>query len=169
MIEAILANQIYLLGLLAAFIIGGILRKEGYFASMYDMISTMFNNKKIVLGIMSAVGGIMPVEGRCSVSAPILDSMVKKHPQSRSKLGIVDYISTHHYYLWSPVEPSVMIFMTALGISWLTFLQATAIPLAIYIAFLVGMLMFMSSQKILIFTITNLKRNRLHLDGFLRC
>lgn len=135
MIETILAKQIYLLGLISAFIIGGILREEGYFAQMYQWLSARLYSKKAVLVIMSMIGGILPVEGRCSVSAPILDSMVNKESNGRKKMGLVDYIATHHYYLWSPIEPSVVIFMTALGISWLTFMQATILPLLLYLAF----------------------------------
>lgn len=142
MILDILSKQIYLLGLISAFIIGGILREEGYFAHIYKWLSTHLHSKKAVLGVMSVIGGILPVEGRCSVSAPILDSIVNKEGNGRKKMGLVDYISTHHYYLWSPIEPSVVIFMTALGISWMTFMQATIIPLALYLGFFLAILLF---------------------------
>lgn len=133
---AIITNQVYLLGLISVFIIGGILRESGYFVHFYNMLVRYIKCKRAVLSSLCIVSGVLPVEGRCSVSAPILDSLVDKKSNGRKKMGLVDYVSTHHYYLWSPIEPSVMIFMSALGISWFTFIQATIIPLLIYFAFM---------------------------------
>lgn len=158
MIEAILAKQIYLLGLISVFIIGGILREEGYFAQIYKWLSSTLHSKKAVLAIMSMIGGILPVEGRCSVSAPILDSMVDKNSPGRKKMGIVDYISTHHYYLWSPIEPGVVIFMTALGISWLSFMQATILPLIVYLGFFFALIVFYVKDEDIKFHEENINR-----------
>jgi len=141
LITTIFSKEIYLFGLIAAFVIGGILRNDGYFAQLFLFVSSIFRNKKAVLAIISTIGGILPVEGRASISAPFLDSIIDGKHSSRSKMGIVDYISTHHYYLWSPIEPAVVIFITALGISWGMFLQATLIPLIAYIGFFIAMLL----------------------------
>lgn len=134
----ILENEVYLFGLAAASIIGGIIKRENYFVPLYYWINTKLKNKKASLAVVSTISGIFPIEGRCTVSAPIMDSLCRT--EHRRKLGVLDYIATHHYYLWSPLEPSVLIFMSVLGISWGTFMQATIIPLAVYLLFLVGVL-----------------------------
>jgi len=133
-------KEIYLVGLLAAMIIGGVVKTENYFVPLYRWLNNTLRSKKASLVIVSALSGIFPIEGRCTVSAPIMDSLCKsKH---REKMGILDYIATHHYYLWSPLEPSVLIFMSVLGISWFTFMQATIIPLIVYLLFMLGIVMF---------------------------
>lgn len=153
MIETIIAKQVYLFGLIGALIIGGILRKEGYFARFYHWVNTKFSSKKAILAIMSAIGGVLPVEGRCSVSAPFLDSIAKQNHGGRPKMGLVDYVSTHHYYLWSPIEPSVLIFMSVLGITWAAFLQATLLPLLVYVAFMIGLLVFYVKDRDIAFDV----------------
>lgn len=153
MIETIISKQVYLFGLIGALVLGGILRKEGYFARFYHWVNTKFNSEKAILAIMSAVGGVLPVEGRCSVSAPFLDSIAKQDHEGRPKMGLVDYVSTHHYYLWSPIEPSVLIFMSVLGITWATFLQATLLPLLVYVMFMFGLLVFYVKDKDIAFDV----------------
>jgi hypothetical protein len=71
----------------------------------------------------------LPIPGRVTVSAGILDSLApscssgdKPCQKSRAKFGIIDYLSTHHYYLWSPLEKTVILPMAALGITWSTFM-----------------------------------------------
>lgn len=138
MLLVILSKEIYLIGLASALIIGGVIKQGNYFNPLYNWINTRLQNKKASLTIVSMLSGIFPVEGRCTVSAPIMDSMCKG--EHRRRLGILDYIATHHYYLWSPLEPSVLIFLSVLGISWGTFMQATIIPLIAYLLFMVGVL-----------------------------
>ena len=140
MIIDILFREVYLFGLIAVFMIGGMLREGGYFAQFYNKVASLFDSKRAVLFIMSLIGGILPVEGRCSVSAPFIDSITDKDSKGRSKMGIVDYLSTHHYYLWSPIEPSVLIFMSVLGLSYASFLQVTLLPLIAYLFFLLAMI-----------------------------
>ncbi len=124
----ILYNELYLLALISAFVIGKIIKEQEYMVCLYSWLTTKYTTNKIVLFFISAICGILPIEGRITVSAPLVDSIVKQDAKSRSKMGVIDYLATHHYYFWSPVEPSVVIFLTALGMSWLTFLQYT-IPL----------------------------------------
>lgn len=137
---SILHKEVYLFGLLAAFIIGGILKQEHYLNSFYAFINAKLKNKKAALAIVSSLCGIFPIEGRCTVSAPFLDGLCGS--KNRSKLGIIDYIATHHYYLWSPLEPSVLIFLSVLGITWFSFIQTTALMLGVYILFLILLLVF---------------------------
>jgi hypothetical protein len=70
----------------------------------------------------SAIAGILPIAGRVSISAGILDTIAPKDDR-RKHYGILDYLSTHHYYLWSPFEKSVIIPMAVLSLSYVEFMQ----------------------------------------------
>jgi hypothetical protein len=83
-----------------------------------------------VLVILSAIGGILPIEGRVTVSAGMLDTIAPKCGHGREKMGIIDYLATHHYYLWSPLEKSVVIPIAAFGLTYVAWLGMIA-PLLI--------------------------------------
>ena len=83
----------------------------------------------------------MPIPGRVLVSAGILDSIAPDktaHPQSRSKFGIIDYLSTHHYYLWSPLEKTIIVPMAALGLTYAEMLSYTSGLLIITLTYVFG-------------------------------
>ena len=130
-------GQENLLVLLSAFIIGGIVKTSGMFNPVLNWMIQKSRSKRMGLMLVSLVSGVLPVEGRVTMSAPILDSMVHtKEDNIRQKFGILDFVSTHHYYLWSPLEKSVLIVIAGLGISYAHFLSMMALPLLAYAAFL---------------------------------
>lgn len=132
-------GQEALLVLASAFVIGGLFKRTNMFASLFAMLSTRLKSKRLSLFLVSLVSGVLPIEGRVSVSAPVLDSLVGKcgcSQRSRSKMGILDFVATHHYYLWSPLEKSVIITMAGLGLTYTQFLSYTIVPIGVYIMFL---------------------------------
>lgn len=142
MLSIIFQGQENLLVLLSAFIIGGIFKTHKIFIPLFSLLAEKIKSKKLALLTVSLISGILPIEGRVSVSAPILDSLVKKNDccnghQPREKLGILDFIATHHYYLWSPLEKSVILIMAGLGISYLQLLSYTLIPILLYLGYLI--------------------------------
>ncbi len=138
----LLSSECYLFALISAFIIGNIIKQQGYFLQIYTWIVNRYGNNKIVLFFLSILCGILPIEGRSTISAPLMDSVVNQEHSSRQKMGIINYIASHHYYFWSPIEPSVLIFLTALGISWSTFLTYTWPLLSVYLLFFISLLYF---------------------------
>lgn len=144
MLQSIINNELYLFALLSAFIIGGIFKHKGYIYELYVWLSNKTHNHKLILFILSTISGCLPIEGRVTVGAPILDGIIK---QKNSKIGILNYLSTHHYYLWSPIEPSVLIFITALGISWTSFIDQTYPLLVIYFCYLIGYFYIVTDHK----------------------
>ena len=48
---------------------------------------------------------------------------------------MIDYLSVHHYYWWSPLEKTVVLPMAVMGVSYSTFMGYTIIPLAITLAY----------------------------------
>lgn len=138
----LLSSECYLFALISAFIIGNIIKQQGYFLQIYTWVVNGYGNNKIVLFFLSILCGILPIEGRSTISAPLMDSVVNQEHSSRQKMGIINYIASHHYYFWSPIEPSVLIFLTALGISWSTFLTYTWPLLSVYLLFFISLLYF---------------------------
>lgn len=124
--------------LASAFVIGGVFQRNNVMAPLFNSMMRLTGSKKLSLFCVSLVSGILPVEGRVTVSAPVLDSMHNKCCSStRPKMGILDFVSTHHYYLWSPLEKSVLITMAGLGLTYSQFLSVTAIPILCYLGFLI--------------------------------
>lgn len=129
-----LVAQTYLIFLVGVMVSSGIMKNHNLLSDVFKFISEKIPSKRGVLSLISLVGGILPIPGRVTVSAGILSNLApccsekncnegdKICRKSRSKFGIIDYLSTHHYYLWSPLEKTVILPMAALGITWGTFI-----------------------------------------------
>ena len=79
----------------------------------------------MVVFLVSLFGGILPIPGRVAISASMLNSIAPIDNKKRKKFGIIDYLATHHYYLWSPLEKTVIIPMAVLGLSYPMFMSYT--------------------------------------------
>lgn len=104
-------------------IIAGIAKEYNLFASVYTWIKNTFKHNRIVVVLISAIGGALPISGRVTVSAGLLDTIAPKEGKARHKFGIIDYISTHHYYMWSPLEKTVIVSLAVLGITFTEWLE----------------------------------------------
>jgi hypothetical protein len=60
----------------------------------------------------------LPISGRVAVSAGALDTIAPTDVKKRKNFGIIDYLSTHHFYFWSPLEATVLVPMAVLGLSY---------------------------------------------------
>ena len=99
-------------------IASGLIKEYKLFTPILSWISSVFKSNRVVIALVSLVGGILPIEGRVTVSAGILDTLPTANKGSRQKLGIVDYLATHHYYMWSPLEKTVILPIAAFGLSY---------------------------------------------------
>lgn len=122
----------YIIGIM---IVGGLVKQYGVLNEVFVALRKIFKSNRLVVAATALAGGILPIEGRVVMSAPLLDSIASNKAQSRSKFGIVDYLSTHHYYWWSPLEKTVVLPMAALGMSYTTFMSHAIVPLAIVLTF----------------------------------
>ena len=99
--------------------VAGLIKEHNLFASAYAYIQKVFKSKRVIVALMSAFTGILPISGRVTVSAGILDTLAPpKGSKGREKFGIIDYLSTHHYYVWSPLEKTILVPMAALGMTY---------------------------------------------------
>ena len=114
----------------------GLAKEYNLFAPAYAYIKNTFGSNKFVVVILSAIGGVLPIEGRVTVSAGLLDTVAPKCGHGREKMGIVDYLSTHHYYMWSPLEKTVIIPIAMFGLTYLGWLSMIAPLLVVSLAFI---------------------------------
>jgi uncharacterized protein len=119
----LLSNQSYLIYLAAVMIISGIIKEYRFFAGLYTFLISKIRSKRALLILISALSGILPIPGRVAVSAGILNTIASDEKKSKSKFGLIDYLSTHHYYLWSPLEKTVIIPMAVLNLTYIQFLK----------------------------------------------
>lgn len=120
-------------------LVAGIAKERNLFMPVYSYIKSSFKSNRIVLFLISAVSGILPIEGRVTVSAGVLDTITHRgcgHDHGRQKMGVVDYLSTHHYYLWSPLEKTVIIPMATFGLTYTAWLDMIWPLLAVTAAFI---------------------------------
>ena len=111
-------------------ITAGLAKEHQLFAPAFAYVRNTFRSNKFVVVILSAIGGILPIEGRVTVSAGLLDTVAPKEGPGREKLGIVDYLANHHYYMWSPLEKTVILPIAAFGLTYSAFIGLVA-PLLI--------------------------------------
>lgn len=120
----IIKGQEYLLMIVFVFMAVGLIKDHQLFNSFFYYIKQVVKSNRALIAILSAVGGLLPISGRVTVSAGMLDTVAPKRGQAgREHYGVVDYLSTHHYYLWSPLEATVLVPMAAFSLTWLAFMQ----------------------------------------------
>lgn len=98
---------------------------KGYFVPFYNFLEKKIKSKRLLIALISTVSGVLPIPGRVVVGAGALDTLAP-NDQRRKNYGIINYLSTHHYYLWSPLEATVLIPLSVLGISYWYFLSLIA-------------------------------------------
>ena len=90
---------------------------------IFSLLEQKVKSKKMVVFLVSLFGGILPIPGRVALSASMLNSIAPVDNKKRKKFGIIDYLATHHYYLWSPLEKTVIIPMAVLGLTYMQFMS----------------------------------------------
>lgn len=121
-------NQIYLLLLAVIMVLSWAAKKYDVFVPFYAWVARRVKSKRAVVMIISFFSGILPISGRVAVSAGVLDTIApnpnsEENKKKRQPFGIIDYLSTHLFYFWSPLEKTVLLPMAVLGLSYFAFLQ----------------------------------------------
>jgi len=129
--------QLYLVCVIGLMITVGIIKELNLFSDVYLKFSKYVKSKKWFVFFYSLISGILPIQGRSLISAAFLDTIAPKDKKKRAKFGLIDYLSTHHYYFWSPLEQTVLIPMVGLSLSYFGFLSYIWPLLLAYLMFLV--------------------------------
>ena len=136
-------GQVYLFLILFVMMIAGMVKEHGLFKDMFCFFEQNLKSKKAVVAIVSALTGLLPIKGRVTVSAGMLDTLAPdKGCCGREKFGPIDYVSTPHYYFWSPLEKTVILPMAAFGLTYAQFMGIIWPLLAVSIAFILAYLIW---------------------------
>lgn len=114
--------------------IAGILKETGALASVYSILKPKVRSKRGLVALLSIIFGVLPVPGRICFACSILDSVQNKS-KNNQKMGVIAHLSSHHYYLWSPMEKAIIIVCGVLGISFSEFISIMWLPALIMAAF----------------------------------
>ena len=134
-ITGIAKNELYMGYIFGIMILGGFIREHSALEDVYSLAKKYIKDHRILVIITSLLGGILPIPGRVALSAPLLDAIAPPDKERRSHFGVIDYLSVHHYYWWSPLEKTVVLPMAVMGVSYGTFLGYTIVPLAITLGY----------------------------------
>jgi hypothetical protein len=121
--EILIKGQEFLIYLMLIMFITGILKERGYLMDVFKLLEQRVKSKRLVVFLVSLFGGILPIPGRVAISASMLNTIAPTDRQKRKKFGVIDYLATHHYYLWSPLEKTVIIPMAVLGLTYMQFMS----------------------------------------------
>lgn len=147
MIDFILNGQVYLFLIIFVMMIAGMIKEHQLFKDLFCFFEQSLKSKKAVVAVVSALSGLLPIKGRVTVSAGMLDTLAppKPHP-GREKFGPIDYLATHHYYFWSPLEKTVILPMAAFGLSYTAFMSIMWPLLAVSVAWILFYIIFMVKE-----------------------
>ena len=134
-LESIAEKELYMGYIFGIMILGGYIRQYHVLDDVYSLIRKYIKDNRIIIILTSILGGVLPIPGRVALSAPLLDAIAPPDKKKRSYFGIIDYLSTHHYYWWSPLEKTIVLPMAALGITYGQMLSYTFVPLIICLAY----------------------------------
>jgi hypothetical protein len=142
-IELIIKGQIYLFLIVFVMMIAGMVKENSLFKDIFCFFEQNLKSKKAVVAVVSALTGILPIKGRVTVSAGMLDTMAPdKGCCGREKFGPIDYVSTHHYYFWSPLEKTVILPMAAFSITYAQFMSMMWPLLLVSLLFIISYLIW---------------------------
>ena len=140
-IDLLTNNQWYLFYIMAIMFAAGYVKDTGLFLPVYNWLIDNIKSKRAVVTLISMVSGVLPIPGRVTVSAGFLDTIAPKK-KGREKYGIIDYLATHHYYWWSPLEKTVILPMAVLGLSYGGFISIVWPIILAYAAVLIYYIFF---------------------------
>ena len=148
----------FTLVVISVLVLTNVVNSKGYLIPLYNWLLSRVKSKRLLLALISTVSGVLPIPGRTIISAGVLDTLSSKD-SNRKNYGVINYLATHHYYLWSPLEGTVLIPLSVLGISYAAFfykvlpLLLTIITITLYYIFFV-----IKEEDIVINKTDNLKK-----------
>ena len=143
MIDFILKGQVYLFLIIFVMMIAGMIKENNLFSDVFAFLKRSIKSNRAIVALFSAMTGVLPIKGRVTVSAGLLDTLAPKDKKKREKFGPIDFMSSHHYYFWSPIEKTVILPMAAFGLSYTAFLGIMWPLIATTFAYIIWYLVYM--------------------------
>jgi hypothetical protein len=138
-------GQDFVLFLILIMISTNIMKEKMLMIDTIGLLGTYISNRKIMIFLTSLFFGILPIPGRIVLGSSVLNSMTKQKMSYR--IGVLEYLSTHHYYFWSPLEKTVIVPMSILGISYMSYISVVWPVIALSVAFLIVYLWFFVPEE----------------------
>jgi hypothetical protein len=123
--------------------IAGMIKENNLFSDVFAFLKRSLKSNRAIVALFSALTGVLPIKGRVTVSAGLLDTLAPKDKKKREKFGPIDFMSSHHYYFWSPIEKTVILPMAAFGLSYTAFLGIMWPLIAATFAYIIWYLVYM--------------------------
>ena len=101
--DFILKGQVYLFLIIFVMMIAGMIKENNLFSDVFAFLKRSLKSNRAIVALFSALTGVLPIKGRVTVSAGLLDTLAPKDKKKREKFGPIDFMSSHHYYFWSPI------------------------------------------------------------------
>lgn len=147
-IDILINGQVYLLLVVFVMMIAGMVKEHNLFRDVFCFLENNLQSKRAIVGLVSAITGLLPIKGRVTVSAGMLDTLApNKGCHGREKFGPIDYLSTHHYYFWSPLEKTVILPMAAFGLTYGQWFGIIWPLLAVSIAYILFYLIYVIKES----------------------
>ena len=141
--DFILKGQVYLFLIVFVMMIAGMIKENNLFSDVFAFLKRSIKSNRAIVALFSALTGVLPIKGRVTVSAGLLDTLAPKDKKKREKFGPIDFMSSHHYYFWSPIEKTVILPMAAFGLSYTAFLGIMWPLIAATFAYIIWYLVYM--------------------------
>ena len=141
--DFILKGQVYLFLIVFVMMIAGMIKENNLFSDVFAFLKRSLKSNRAIVALFSAMTGVLPIKGRVTVSAGLLDTLAPKDKKKREKFGPIDFMSSHHYYFWSPIEKTVILPMAAFGLSYTAFLGIMWPLIAATFAYIIWYLVYM--------------------------
>jgi integral membrane protein (TIGR00529 family) len=115
-------------------------KETGMIRRLSDSVSRLINNPKIVLCILPAIIGLLPVGGGALVSAPLVDSEADKLKMTPSKKAYVNLWFRHTIFPVYPLGPVIIAtaVLTKLSISSIIVRQIPVVLVMVIVGYIIG-------------------------------
>jgi hypothetical protein len=127
-------GQEFVLFLVIIMITTNIIKENMLMIDLLGVFGKYIKNTKIAVFLTSMFFGILPIPGRIVLGSSMINSLSKE--KMSYKIGVLEYLSTHHYYFWSPLEKTVIVPMSILGISYAYYISVVWPVILLSILFL---------------------------------
>lgn len=115
-------------------------KETGMIRRLSESVSRLINNPKIVLCILPAIIGLLPVGGGALVSAPLVDSEADKLKMTPSKKAYVNLWFRHTIFPVYPLGPVIIAtaVLTKLSISSIIVRQIPVVLVMVIVGYIIG-------------------------------
>jgi len=115
-------------------------KETGMIRRLSEGVSRLINNPKIVLCILPAIIGLLPVGGGALVSAPLVDSEADKLKMTPSKKAYVNLWFRHTIFPVYPLGPVIIAtaVLTKLSISSIIVRQIPVVLVMVIVGYIIG-------------------------------